>query len=115
LSFRDPRLLLGHILDAIALIEDFTSGMDFEAFRSNPMAMAAVERKLLIISEAAVRLGEQAPALCPGIAWHKIRGTGNHLRHAYEKVDIESVWYTVTDDLPPLKAAVLRALAPTAN
>jgi uncharacterized protein with HEPN domain len=112
LSFRDSRLLLGHILDAIALIEDFTSGMDFEAFRSNPMAMAAVERKLLIISEAAVRLGDQAPALCPGIAWHKIRGAGNHLRHAYEKVDVESVWYTVTDDLPPLKAAVLRALAP---
>ena len=46
MSFRDSRLLLGHILDAIALIEDFTSGMDFEAFRSNPMAMAAVERKL---------------------------------------------------------------------
>jgi uncharacterized protein with HEPN domain len=98
------------------MIQDFTSGMDFETFRSNPMAMAAVERKLLIISEAAVRLGAQAPALCPGIPWHKIRGTGNHLRHAYEKVDIESVWYTVTDDLPLLKAAVLRALGqPPAN
>jgi uncharacterized protein with HEPN domain len=97
------------------MIQDFTSDMDFEAFRSSPIAMAAVERKLLIISEAAIRLGEQAPALCPGIPWHKIRGTGNHRRHAYEKVDVESVWYTVTDDLP-LKAAVLRALhQPPAN
>jgi uncharacterized protein with HEPN domain len=94
------------------MIQDFTSGMDFETFRSNPMAMAAVERKLPIISEAAVRLGDRAPALCPDIPWHKIRGTGNHLRHAYEKVDVESVWYTVIDDLPPLKAAVLHALAP---
>lgn len=38
------------------MIEQFTSGMDFEAFRSNPMAVAAVERKLQVISEAATRL-----------------------------------------------------------
>ena len=31
------------------MIEQFTSGMDFEAFRSDPMAIAAVERKLQII------------------------------------------------------------------
>jgi hypothetical protein len=31
--------------------------MDFEAFRSNPMAVAAVERKLLTVGEAAVRPG----------------------------------------------------------
>jgi uncharacterized protein with HEPN domain len=35
---------------------------------------------------------------------------GNHLRHAYERVDLESVWQPVTDDLPILKVAVLGAL-----
>jgi uncharacterized protein with HEPN domain len=58
LSFNPtPLRLFGDILDSIAMIERFTDGMDFEAFRSNPMARAAVERKLQIISEAAVRLG----------------------------------------------------------
>lgn len=42
------------------MIEEFTAGMNFEAFRSNPMAVAAVERKLLVISEAAVRIGSEA-------------------------------------------------------
>jgi uncharacterized protein with HEPN domain len=37
--------LFDDILDSIAMIERFTAGMDFEAFRSNPMALAAVERK----------------------------------------------------------------------
>jgi uncharacterized protein with HEPN domain len=86
--------------------------MDFEAFRSDAKTVAAVERKLLVISEAAVRLGEQAPALCPEIPWHKVRGAGNWLRHQYERVDLETVWGTVKHDLPPLKAAVLRALTP---
>ena len=39
----------GDILDAIAMIEQFTSGMDFEMFRASPMAVAPVERKLQII------------------------------------------------------------------
>jgi uncharacterized protein with HEPN domain len=67
-------------LDAIRNIEEFTSGMDFEAFRSNPMAVAAVERKLQIISEAAIRLGADAERLCPGLPWRDIRGIGNQLR-----------------------------------
>lgn len=45
---------------AITMIDQFTSGMDFEAFRANPMAVAAIKRKLQIISEAAIRLGDEA-------------------------------------------------------
>jgi hypothetical protein len=47
------------------MIEQFTSGMDFDGFRTNPMAVAAVERKLQIISEAAIRLGDEAERRCP--------------------------------------------------
>jgi hypothetical protein len=39
-------------MNAIIMIEEFTSGAGFEDFRSNPMAVAAVERKLQVISEA---------------------------------------------------------------
>jgi hypothetical protein len=56
---------LRDIVDAIAMIEQFTSGMDFEAFRSNPKTVAAVERKLQIISEAATRLGSEAEQRIP--------------------------------------------------
>ena len=41
-----------------------------------------------------------------------VRGIGNWLRHRYDKVDVEMVWNTVIDDLPPLRAGVLRALTP---
>lgn len=92
------------------MIDQFTSGMDFEAFRSDPMAVAAVERKLQIISEAAIRLADNAERLCPGFPWRDIRGIGNQLRHAYERIDLRSVWNTVKDDLPALKAGIERAL-----
>lgn len=101
-----------HILNGIEAIESFTQGVTFEDFRTGPMRVAAVERMLLTISEAAKRLGPEAEALCPGQPWHKIRAVGNWLRHQYDRIDLQSIWDTVTDDLPPLKAAVTLALAP---
>jgi uncharacterized protein with HEPN domain len=94
------------------MIVRFVRDMDIDAFREDPKTIAAVERKLLLISEAAVRLGEDAERLCPGLPWHNIRGLGNWLRHRYDRVDVETVWNTVIDDLPPLRSGFLRALRP---
>jgi uncharacterized protein with HEPN domain len=111
LSFKPPpQRCFSDIKNAIEMIEQFTAGMDFEAFRSKPMAVAAAERKLQIISESATRLGTEAERSCPDQPWRDIRGIGNQLRHAYERVDLATVWDAITDDLPPLKAAVTRAL-----
>ena len=48
----------------------------------------------------------------PGLPWHNIRGIGNWIRHSYDRVDVETVWITVIDHLPPLRSGVLRALTP---
>ena len=108
---KEPTLSLHDIADAIDSIQEFTREMDFEAFRADSKSIAAVERKLLVISEAAVRLGDQAEALCPGLPWRDIRGIGNWLRHQYDHVDLEALWNTLEDDLPPLRIAVQRALS----
>ena len=85
-------------------------GMDLAAYKQDTRTQAAVERKMLVISEAAIRLGESAEIVCPGVAWRDIRGIGNWLRHQYDRVNVETVWNTIQDDLPPLKAAVEKAL-----
>jgi len=110
LPFRDPALSLRDILEGIDMIVQFARDMDLGAFREDPKTIAAVERKLLLISEAAVRLGDDAERLCPGLPWRNIRGIGNWLRHQYDRVDVETVWNTVIDDLPSLRSGVLRAL-----
>jgi uncharacterized protein with HEPN domain len=69
-----------------------------------------VERKLQIVSETAIRLGADAERRCPGLPRADIRGIGKWLRHQYERVELEVVWKTIRDDLPPLTTAVIRAL-----
>jgi len=46
LPFSEPLLSLSDIGDAVAAIEQFTRGMDFDSFRQDPKTIAAVERKL---------------------------------------------------------------------
>lgn len=110
MPFRDPALALNDILEGIGKIEQFVRGYGLDDFAADEKTVAAVERKLQLITEAAVRLGDQAEVLCPEIAWRDIRGMGNWLRHQYDRVDLETVWNTVTDDLPRLKTAVASAL-----
>jgi uncharacterized protein with HEPN domain len=112
LPFSDADNSLRDIAEAIAMIETFTAGLDFDGFRRDPKTVAAVERKLQVISEAAVRLGSEAEIRCPGLPWRNIRGMGNWLRHQYERIELSVIWQTVQTDLPPLKVAALRALNP---
>lgn len=110
MPFSDPVLLFRDIVESICQIEGFTSGMDLRTFSEDARTVAAVERHLQKISEAAVRLGNDAERLCPGPPWRNIRGIGNWLRHQYDKVDVETVWNTVQNDLPQLRATIEEVL-----
>ena len=110
LPFKDPNALLHDLLESIGRIERFTAGMDLIAFSEDEKTISAVERELQKISEAAIRLGDEAEALCPGPSWRDIRGIGNWLRHQYDRVDLETIWTTVERDLITLKSSVQRAL-----
>ena len=79
--------------------------MDSDGFREDSRTIAAVERKLLIISEAAIRLGQEAELRCPGPPWEG-QGIGNWLRHRYDAVELPVVW-KIARDRAPLKAAIL--------
>ncbi len=112
MPFKDFDESLRDISAAIEMIERFTAGIDFEEFMEDPKTVSAVERKLQVISEAAIRLGAEAERRCPGVAWREIRGIGNWLRHQYDRIELPVIWKTVKQDLPALKAVVIRALEP---
>ena len=71
------------ILDAIAEIETFTQGMDFDALRNDPKTLRAVELDFIIIGEAAHHIPETVQAAHPEIPWHLMRAMRNRLVHVY--------------------------------
>ena len=83
--------------------------MTAQKFSADQMLIDATERCLSRISEAAVKLGDEADVLAPGLAWNDIRGLGNHLRHGYRGVRHEDIWQIVSEDLVPLREGCIAA------
>jgi uncharacterized protein with HEPN domain len=102
---------LTDIVNNVARIEDYVVGMSRNNFADDGRTQDAVERCLERICEAVSRLGSRTKALLPGHPSAAIRGMGNRLRHAYDRIDLGLIWDTIENDLPALKADAERALA----
>ena len=101
---------------AIALIRTWVedAGGADQAIYHNALVRSAIERQLLLLSEAAIRLHkldpEAAPRLAPTIDWAGVRGIGNFIRHKYDNLDTQIIIDVLTGRLAELDAAVERAI-----
>jgi uncharacterized protein with HEPN domain len=98
------------ILDNIERIEGYISGLERDSFARDGLRRDAVERCLERICEAGIRLGDRAPTLMPDQPWQAIRGLGNRLRHAYDRIDFAVIWTLLIERLPELKRDATAAL-----
>lgn len=106
-----PSDRLRDIAENIRSILDYTTGLDARAFLNDRKTQDAVERCLLRMAEAAVKLGPAVEEWMPVQDWAGIRGIGNVLRHEYDGVDPAIIWSVVADDLPPLLRDVEQTIA----
>lgn len=105
---KDPRIYVGHMLEAISNIETDTASHDFESFRKDRRVRQLVERNLEIISEASRRLPQDLKDAERQIPWRAIAGIGNVIRHDYHDTYPTVLWETCAKDLRPLKSALER-------
>ncbi len=101
-SNEGDKVRISHIKEAIALILEFTEGMDFENFARNKLVQSAVTRQFEIIGEATTNISEETKNSFPEIEWRKIKGFRNLLIHEYFKVDAAELWEAITQDIPLL-------------
>jgi uncharacterized protein with HEPN domain len=111
LSTEREALRLRDIIDNIDRITGYVAGMDFAVFAADGRTVDAVERCLQRITEAVIKIGPQRMALIsPTLPVDSVRGLGNALRHDYDRVDLRTIYTTLTDSLPLLRSDCVVAL-----
>jgi uncharacterized protein with HEPN domain len=113
---RSTRVRIEDMLAAIDRIAAYTTGLTFESFCADLKTVDAVIRNFEVMGEAARHVDEPTAALSSSVPWPDVRDMRNILIHAYFGVDVETVWKTITDDLPGLKKhleELLKLLAAT--
>jgi len=102
--FEDNSVRIRHILDAareaIAFAKERTRA-DLDTDRKLNLSLV---RLLEIIGEAARGISQEFRDSHPALPWKTMIGMRDRLIHAYFDVNLDVVWQTVTEDLPPLIA-----------
>ena len=112
----DDRVRLQHMLDAARKAVRIAAGRsraDLEA-EDDPLVDALV-RLISVIGEAGSRVSAATRAKLDGIAWADVVGMRNRLIHGYFDINLDILWATVQDSLPPLIQRVAAALADDAK
>jgi uncharacterized protein with HEPN domain len=105
------RIRLQHMLDAAQEALVVAAGKTSQTLSSDRTTVLALMKDIEIIGEAATKVSFLTKERFPEIPWQKIVAMRNHLVHVYFDVDLELLWDTLTDDLPPLIATLERILA----
>ena len=106
---------LRHMADAARQALDFAAGRSRRDLDSDQMLTFALVRAIEIIGEAASQVTEDGRAAAPEIPWASIAGMRNRIVHAYFDIDLDRVWDTIADDLPPLLAQLGQILTSYRN
>jgi uncharacterized protein with HEPN domain len=99
---REDIIRVRHMLDAAQEALSFIKGKNRGDLDKDRMLVLSLIKSVEIIGEAASSVTSALRDRHPQIPWRDIVAMRNRLIHVYFDIDLDRVWDTLTDDLPPL-------------
>jgi uncharacterized protein with HEPN domain len=90
------------MLDAAKEALSFAQNKSRAHLDSDRMLVLSIVKSVEIIGEAASKVTQGTRETYTELPWANIVAMRNRLIHVYFDIDLDRVWDTVTDDLPPL-------------
>lgn len=97
----EDRVRLRHMLDAALEIQHYAASATRPDLDRDRKLLHSFVRLLEIIGKAATQVSEELRSNACEIPWFIIIGMRNRLIHAYFSINLNVVWSTVTNDIPP--------------
>jgi uncharacterized protein with HEPN domain len=92
------------IVNAAQRVLAFTADLSKSELAKNDEKQSAVLYQIIIIGEATKRLSTEFRNLHSMIPWSEIAGMRDILAHQYDKVNLNTLWSVIQDDIPELLA-----------
>lgn len=109
---KDDSIRMWHILDAAEEALSFVKNKGRSDFDADRMLVLSIVKLVEMIGETASKVTKESRDNHPEIPWSSIVAMKNRLIHVYYDIDLDRVWDTITDDLPPLVAALKKIVPP---
>jgi len=106
----DDRVRILHMIDAAESLEQFVASRKRADLETDRMLLFAIIRAIEVLGEAASKVTVETKDSIPNIPWTAIVGMRNRLIHGYFDIDTDSVWKTVTEEVPALLPVLKSAL-----
>lgn len=107
---RDDRVPVRHALEAARRAVSSTRKWRRSDLDLEELPTLGLIRLLEVIGEAANAVSPEMQQANPEIPWRKMAALRNRLIHGYFNVNLDIVWDTVRQDLPPLVVQLTRLL-----
>ena len=108
---RDAELRLDDILQAVARLRTYSTGLSFEEFQSNPLFFDAMAMNVLVIGESIGRLPDRLKDQLGDLPWKSMVAVRNLVAHGYPELDERVIWDIVSDKLDDIEAVIGPMLA----
>ena len=99
---RDDLIRLHHMVDAAREALSFSEGKTRMDLNINRMLVLSLVKDFEIIGEASAKVSQETYSKLSQIPWAQIISMRNRLIHAYFEIDLDVLWKTVLEDIPPL-------------
>jgi uncharacterized protein with HEPN domain len=109
---KDDLVRMRHILDAAREALSFTAGKTRVDLNANRMLVLSLVKEIEIIGEAAGKISEETKNKYKTIPWLDMIDMRNHLIHVYFEIDLDILWDTIVNDLPPLVKELEKIISP---
>jgi uncharacterized protein with HEPN domain len=103
---KDDLIRIRHMLDAAREAMSFVKDRKRSDLETNRMLVLSLVKSIEIMGEAASKVTKESRDGHPEVPWLNVIGMRNRLIHVYFDIDLDRVWDTITDDLPPVIATL---------
>ena len=90
------------ILESAKIAVGYLKDISFMEFEEDLRTQDAIIRRIEIIGEASSKVIEETQIKYKDVSWKNMKGMRNFLIHEYNYIDLEIIWETVKNNLPPL-------------